>query len=803
MSFEHVHRSKSQSPQSSSSTSQFAPRPFSGQEPKRLPTQEDIENEAFQQNKFEAFGLQLKEKHGTITPVEQERLGVLQAKMDGFWAQRMERAKAQPNLLEILIRNSQATQTTESQAPVQSNTIQAKGDITGDRPDSSLGRRPNETGMPDALKAGVESLSGYSLDNVRIHYNSPKPAQLQANAYTQGTEIHVAPGQERYLPHEAWHVVQQAQGRVQPTMQMKGGVPINDDEGLEHEADVMGANALAIATRLTTGPKEKLLQSKFDPDAVGADLVKTESPANGTGLSDNLKASVESLSDMSLDNVKVHYNSAQRALTQSVAQLKPEKKAVSGITHLVKMKDGSIYNEDFVGTEVMEVETGDVVQIETDVKYWSRRGPNQETYSQKDKTGPSIYKWFQVLSVNNFPVEKDVFIRDDTFQAISEAEARGGPWLLFGCNGKDEKALTDAVSNGYRRFDCAEGYGNTELVAQVLRNKELKRRDYEIVYKFEIRSGDKNLLKRLMGALNLFEGRIDSLLIHNIEGSAEDIKHAWEVLNHLKTMGAVREIGLGNIKPQHAHLIEELEKTGKVDTIENSVASVLADKDLQQLIKSTGARVIFYDVLKTAEEIGVNTPKGIKALVFHMASVHQQSQMILSSSNAERQAENLKHHAYGQFEEDFSGGEQYEDLGKIDTWQRGANRCPTSDMQFTLPPKVAEFLFSLVSGNTEVVRQKITVASPNMIVTPQSLTEWLTTNTEVVPGDLNIRVPNRKGLKKRYLGMPLIVILSSLFGAKNCDWKWAIELIQAMVANAADWDAFGMAACQEVVERSE
>ena len=97
----------------------------------------------------------------------------------------------------------------------------------------------NKTGLPDNLKAGVENLSGYSLDDVRVHYNSPKPAQLQALAYTQGTEIHVAPGQEKHLPHEAWHVVQQVQGRVKPTMQMKGK-QINDDEGLEMEADVMG-----------------------------------------------------------------------------------------------------------------------------------------------------------------------------------------------------------------------------------------------------------------------------------------------------------------------------------------------------------------------------------------------------------------------------------------------------------------------------------------------------------------------------------------------------------------------------------
>ncbi|MCA8830315.1 eCIS core domain-containing protein [Hymenobacter pini] len=79
----------------------------------------------------------------------------------------------------------------------------------------------NRTGLPDALKAGVENLSGHSLDDVRVHYNSSKPAQLQAHAYAQGTDIHLAPGQEQHLPHEAWHVVQQKQGRVQPTIQMK------------------------------------------------------------------------------------------------------------------------------------------------------------------------------------------------------------------------------------------------------------------------------------------------------------------------------------------------------------------------------------------------------------------------------------------------------------------------------------------------------------------------------------------------------------------------------------------------------
>jgi Regulator of G protein signaling domain/Domain of unknown function (DUF4157) len=100
----------------------------------------------------------------------------------------------------------------------------------------------NKTGLPDNLKVGIENLSGIAMDDVRVHYNSSQPSQLQALAYTQGTDIHVAPGQETHLPHEAWHVVQQAQGRVKPTIQAKG-VGINDDESLEKEADVMGTKA--------------------------------------------------------------------------------------------------------------------------------------------------------------------------------------------------------------------------------------------------------------------------------------------------------------------------------------------------------------------------------------------------------------------------------------------------------------------------------------------------------------------------------------------------------------------------------
>lgn len=121
--------------------------------------------------------------------------------------------------------------------------LNEKGSLVDNR---SIQRKKNDTGLPDQLKSGVENLSGQSLDDVNVHYNSNKPKELQAHAFAQGNQIHIAPGQEKHLPHEAWHVAQQKQGRVQPTTQLKAGIPINDNRGLEHEADIMGAKAIQL-----------------------------------------------------------------------------------------------------------------------------------------------------------------------------------------------------------------------------------------------------------------------------------------------------------------------------------------------------------------------------------------------------------------------------------------------------------------------------------------------------------------------------------------------------------------------------
>ncbi|MCB9233328.1 MAG: DUF4157 domain-containing protein [Bacteroidia bacterium] len=148
-----------------------------------------------------------------------------------------------PQVTQLNSINQLASQSPQSQKALQ---FQAMADQKVADTHSPVQRQENKTGMPDKLKSGIENLSGLSMNDVKVHYNSPKPAQLQAHAYAQGTEIHLAPGQEKHLPHEAWHVVQQKQGRVQPTRQLKGKIAVNDDRGLEKEADVMGGKAMQM-----------------------------------------------------------------------------------------------------------------------------------------------------------------------------------------------------------------------------------------------------------------------------------------------------------------------------------------------------------------------------------------------------------------------------------------------------------------------------------------------------------------------------------------------------------------------------
>jgi hypothetical protein len=123
--------------------------------------------------------------------------------------------------------------------PEEEELIQGKFASAELQPQLQQAPRADNTGLPDQLKSGIESLSGLSLDVERVHFNSSQPAQLNA----QGSDIHLAQGQERHFLHETWHIAQQAQGRMQPKFQMLDGEAVKDDTQL----DAIGAHSLGHA----------------------------------------------------------------------------------------------------------------------------------------------------------------------------------------------------------------------------------------------------------------------------------------------------------------------------------------------------------------------------------------------------------------------------------------------------------------------------------------------------------------------------------------------------------------------------
>ncbi len=111
-------------------------------------------------------------------------------------------------------------------------------------------KQDNKTGMPDAVKNKMEGSFNTDFSDVTIHPDSSKAPEVGALAYTQGHDIHFAPGQfspntssgQKLLGHELAHVVQQREGRVKPTTEI-GGLPVNDNPALENEADKQGNKA--------------------------------------------------------------------------------------------------------------------------------------------------------------------------------------------------------------------------------------------------------------------------------------------------------------------------------------------------------------------------------------------------------------------------------------------------------------------------------------------------------------------------------------------------------------------------------
>jgi hypothetical protein len=102
--------------------------------------------------------------------------------------------------------------------------------------------------LPAPLQAKMERSFATDFSDVRVRVD-PAVSDLGARAYANGSQLSFAPGEydphstagQELVGHELAHVVQQREGRV--SMPQGKDAPVNEDPGLEREADCLGALA--------------------------------------------------------------------------------------------------------------------------------------------------------------------------------------------------------------------------------------------------------------------------------------------------------------------------------------------------------------------------------------------------------------------------------------------------------------------------------------------------------------------------------------------------------------------------------
>ena len=147
-----------------------------------------------------------------------------------------------------------------------------------------------KTTMPNDLQSKMENSFGVDFSDVNIHKDSEQAPSLGALAYTQGNDMHFAPGQyepgsqkgQELLGHELAHVVQQREGRVKPGgQQNKADANVNTDEGLEKEEDEQGKQAAQGKMADVIGKEEDEKVQAKKGDEKGAKTAQSEwDPAN-------------------------------------------------------------------------------------------------------------------------------------------------------------------------------------------------------------------------------------------------------------------------------------------------------------------------------------------------------------------------------------------------------------------------------------------------------------------------------------------------------------------------------------------
>lgn len=165
------------------------------------------------------------------------------------------------------------------------------------------------------------------------------------------------------------------------------------------------------------------------------------------------------------------------------------------------------------------------------------------------------------------------------------------------------KVLKDAYESGYRLFDCAQIYGNEDIVGEALQNAGIPRHDIFITTKvwFTEFEGDNVRQSLLTSMKKLKTDYLDLVLIHWPYGNTY---HAYRELEKMYKEGLIKSIGVSNY--QESQLID-LIHFNHVAPVVNQIKTTMRcqRKQLHQIMNEKGIIMQGYQVFGKEETLSV------------------------------------------------------------------------------------------------------------------------------------------------------------------------------------------------------
>jgi len=193
-------------------------------------------------------------------------------------------------------------------------------------------------------------------------------------------------------------------------------------------------------------------------------------------------------------------------------------------------------------------------------------------------------------------------------------DGNGMPWLGLGVyqlpGNSCLRAVSHALSVGYRHIDTAALYGNEEEVGRAMRESGVAREEIFVVTKlWNSDQGYGTAIKACNVSLaKLKLDYIDLYLIHWPETGKR--LESWRALAELRKQGKCRSIGVSNYTIAH---LEELKAHSEVVPAVNQVefSPFLYQRELLAYCRASGIRLVAYCPLTRGEKLKDKVVRGV------------------------------------------------------------------------------------------------------------------------------------------------------------------------------------------------